>query len=135
MSESVFDDQIRYKYTHATAWDYTSQSPQLDRLRRQLEAEYDKAHETVEPVASPASASGTPTPVLDPDTFTRLARATVRNLLKAMEGERYITDADRLYGVMFPYDVEGGPLLPVPGKGDAMALDAFEKAWKSTVRR
>lgn len=117
--DSRDDDPIRYKYAHATAWDYTSQSPQLERLRRSLEAEYDRAGAT----------PGAP----DPARFMLLARETVKRYLDGMADARLLShgDADAVKAALFPFDSPHEPGGPTPCLGDRIALDALEGAWKA----
>lgn len=100
------NDPVRDKYCHATTWDYTTRTPELERLRHNLATEYDQA----QGIRLPASPD-------DPEAFTMLLRHITRTVLNGLEAQHLIRSADTSFRIMFPYPDQ-------PNIGDQILLDA-----------
>ncbi|MBT1162800.1 hypothetical protein [Bifidobacterium sp. SO1] len=105
------NDPVRDKYCHAVSWDYTTRTPEVERLRRMLADEYDHGGR------SNRTELRIPADPRHPERFTMLLRDIARRTLDGMEKAHLTASADGLYRIMFPFPDR-------PCLGDAILLEA-----------
>ncbi|KAA8828182.1 hypothetical protein [Bifidobacterium myosotis] len=118
LQDSPFaEDPIRDKFIHAVNWDYSSGNPAIERLRRQLAAEYDSGGVYGGGVMLPA----------DPTRFMQTMRRAVRLMLDGMADKHLCAHPDELYKALFPFP-------DVPSIGDMLVLEAMRGAFGKGAR-
>lgn len=139
-------EQARDKYTHATRWDFETDTPQARRLRESLAAEYDAARGAstgVDPVreryihavrwdyegddegacrlramlAREWDHARDLRMPLSADEFMPAMRRIVRRILERMEADRLTASAESMYQALFPFPDRASI-------GDMIVLDA-----------